>query len=268
MYPADQYLELEGARLRYRDEGVGPALLFIHGWALDLDVWEPLVSTLCGRYRLLRFDRRGYGLSTGTPSLTVDERDALALLDRAGVRRAALVGASQGARVALRIALAEPERVTGLVLDAPPEELGGARALTNEVPLDHYRELARRGDIATVRRLWSQHPFTRLQTTDPTAHALLSTVLARYPGNDLSVSGQAPRALPDLSALASPVLVLNGERDLKSRRASGAALAAALPRARYRSIAGAGHLPSLDRPADYASALSPFIDDALTRERA
>jgi pimeloyl-ACP methyl ester carboxylesterase len=262
--PPDQYLELERARLRYRDEGLGPAILLIHGWALDLEVWEPQVSALGGRYRLLRFDRRGYGLSTGAPSLRRDERDAIALLDQLGVRRAALVGASQGARVALRVALAAPERVACLVLDAPPDEVGSGRgALTDEVPLDHYRQLARSGDMRRVRRLWSQHPFTQLASRDPAARALLAAALARYAGNDLLLGNQPPSALGDLRRLKVPALVLNGERDLASRRASGAELARALPGATHRLIPDAGHLANLDNPDAYGDALHEFVNAAF-----
>jgi 3-oxoadipate enol-lactonase len=260
---ANAWLEVDGARLRYRDDGAGPPLLCIHGWALDLDAWEPQVATLAGHYRLLRFDRRGYGLSTGRPSLQDDVRDATALLDHLQLGSAALIGASQGARVALRLGLAAPQRFTGLVLDGPPDEVGSGRgALTNELPLDEYRVLARSGDMAAVRRLWSAHPFTRLVSGNAEAQALLATMLARYPGHDLlQAAPAAPSLVTDVRALQLPTRVLNGEHDLASRRAAGAALAAALPNATHAVIAGAAHLPNLDNPSEYARAVRRFLTD-------
>jgi 3-oxoadipate enol-lactonase len=262
----DAWLEVDGARLRYRDDGAGHPLLCIHGWALDLDVWEPQVATLSRHYRLLRFDRRGYGLSTGAPSLDADERDAAALLDRLHVGSAALIGASHGARVALRLARSLPGRFTGVVLDGPPDEVGSGRgALTHEVPLDEYRALARSGDMAAVRRRWSSHAFTQLATGDATAHALLGAMLARYPGHDLlQASSAAPTPVSDFRALTLPILVLNGEHDLASRGAAGAALAAALPNAVRRVIAGAAHLPNLDNPSAYALAVHQFLTECLS----
>jgi pimeloyl-ACP methyl ester carboxylesterase len=262
----DAWLEVDGARLRYRDDGAGHPLLCIHGWALDLDVWEPQVATLSSRYRLLRFDRRGYGLSTGAPSLDADVRDAIALLDHLRVGSAALIGASHGARVALRLGLSAPGRFTGVVLDGPPDEVGRGRgALTDEVPLAQYRALARGGDLAAVRRLWSSHPFTQLATRDPTTQALLAAMLARYPGNDLlQASSAAPSLVTNLRALVLPILVLNGEHDLASRRAAGAALAAALPNAARRVIAGAAHLSNLDNPSAYALAVQQFLTQCLS----
>lgn len=52
----DRELSLPHARLRYRDEGAGPALLLIHGWTLDLDMWEPQARALADAYRVIRFD--------------------------------------------------------------------------------------------------------------------------------------------------------------------------------------------------------------------
>ena len=48
---ADQYLQVEEVRLRYRDEGAGPALLLVHGWTLDLEMWDPQVAGLRDAFR-------------------------------------------------------------------------------------------------------------------------------------------------------------------------------------------------------------------------
>ena len=55
----DELVEVRGARLRVRTAGEGPAVLLIHGWTLDLDMWTPQFATLANRYRLIAFDRRG-----------------------------------------------------------------------------------------------------------------------------------------------------------------------------------------------------------------
>jgi 3-oxoadipate enol-lactonase len=246
--------------LRYRDEGAGPAVLFIHGWGLDLEVWQRQAAALASTYRVLRHDRRGFGLSSGRPSIASDVDDAIALLDHAGVSSAVLVGASQGARVALRVALRVAKRVGGLVLDAPPDEVGPGRgALTEEIPLELCRALARQGDVASVRRLWAEHPFTRLMHPDASAAAHLASVIARYPGADL-LEDPAPAPIGDVRALAVPTLVLNGEHDLPSRVAAGIALAKALPNGRHQLLGGAGHLANLDDPPAYEAALRAFVD--------
>ena len=75
---------------------------------------------------MIRYDRRGFGLSEGTPGRAADAEDLGRLLDHLRLDAATLVGLSQGARVALAFALRQPERVSALVLDGPPDETGDA----------------------------------------------------------------------------------------------------------------------------------------------
>ena len=242
-----------------RAEGAGPALLFIHGWALDLDVWAPQARTLSEFYRVVRYDRRGFGLSSGTPSLARDVSDAVGLIDRLDLGRAILIGASQGARAALGAALAAPERVAALVLDSPPALLDPRPpALTPEIPMASYRELARRGDLEGVRRAWARHPLTRLVTPDPAAHRRLARICARYPGRDLlAPEPSGMHADHDPRALRVPVLLINGERDLATRIDAGRALASVIG-ARHVLIPDAGHLPNIDNPARYDETIHEF----------
>jgi len=257
---ADTTLQVPGARLRYRDTGNGPTLLLIHGWALDLDIWEPAARRWSERFRVIRYDRRGFGLSTGEPSLAADVADALGVLERLKVPSAVIVGASQGARAALRLAVGNPERVAALVLDGPSDELSGAL----DVSLDEYRALARSGRLTAVRALWAAHPFTRLHTTDPAAHDLLASCIERYPGRDLT-EPSVPLAGVDLARCLCPVRVLSGARDLETRRRSSAALARALPSAELALVPDAGHLAHLDRPDAYDAAVLPFLERVLDR---
>src|SRR5690606_22659175 len=71
----DRFLPRDAARLRWRIEGSGPTLVLLHGWALDLDYWEPAVPLLARHFALLRFDRRGFGLSEGRPDPSRDVAD-------------------------------------------------------------------------------------------------------------------------------------------------------------------------------------------------
>lgn len=288
--PADRFAEVDGARLRFRDEGVGPALLFVHGWALDLDMWEPQAAELCASYRILRFDRRGFGLSSGEPSLDRDVGDIAELLDRRQIERVALIGMSQGARVALRAALADPRRVACVVLDGSPDQAGpDPRTGSDEVadagdpiPLAEYRRLAALGDMEGVRRRWSRHPFAQLVTGDPTHKELLQRMIERYPGRDLlqpitpaqpagslvtagspAQPGRGPADAPakpsGLSRLAGRALVVNGMRDLAARRSSGLRLTRAIPGARRALVPDAGHLSNLDNPRAYNAILRQFV---------
>jgi pimeloyl-ACP methyl ester carboxylesterase len=256
----NEFLEIRGARLRVRTAGQGPAMLLVHGWALDLDMWTPQFAALAGRYRLIALDRRGFGFSSGTPSIEDDVADIDELLAKLSVDRVAIVGMSQGARVALRWALANPARIASLILDGPPRDLLAVGRPQGEITLATYRELVRTQGIEAFRKEWLEHPLMRLHTHDARTRTLVREMVARYPGHDLRQDDSPGFArIGDLHRLDVPVLIVNGEYDSDTRIGAGAELARALPDARLVVIPGAGHLSNLDNPAAYNNVLSEYV---------
>jgi pimeloyl-ACP methyl ester carboxylesterase len=258
----DRYLEIAGAQLRYRDSGVGPAVVLVHGWTLDLDMWNPQASGLTAGFRVIRMDRRGYGLSHGRPSLHDDVSDMVALLDRLEVQRFALVGMSQGARIALKLTHVNPERVMALILDGPPFIEAAPPGTPPEIPYDQYRAMAVTEGMPVFRREWRKHPLARLQTQSPEMRELLEAILERYPGNDLT-DPVPPQAFPidvqQISRSAVPTLILSGEFDLPTRQRSAQWLAEHLDGSIRQQIPNAGHLSGLDNPAAYNRAVKDFL---------
>jgi pimeloyl-ACP methyl ester carboxylesterase len=263
MQARDDYFLSGEVRLRFRDEGEGMPVVFIHGWTVDLDVWSPQSASLVDSMRIIRLDRRGFGLSQGTPSIARDIDDLRTLLDRLGIPRASLVGTSQGARVALAFAVREPDRVAGLVLDGPPDEIGQQDAAgEGDFSVDEFRRLARDGGVDAFRRAWRAHPLMKLHTRDAAAHALLETMLGRYPARDLVEPGSTPTqpvGAPTLERFRKPVLIVNGQFDTPVRLQAGERLQQSLPLAERVLIPGAGHLPNLDNPLAYNEAIRKFL---------
>jgi 3-oxoadipate enol-lactonase len=259
-HPTDQYLTVEGARLRFRDEGAGPAVLLLHGWTLDLEMWDLQVERLRQEFRLLRLDRRGHGFSSGTPSPQRDVADVDALCRHLGLSRVALLGMSQGARIAVAFAVSAPERVDAVILDGPPAF--DPVPVDEGVPLEHFRAVVHKHGMEAFRRAWLRHPLTQLHTTDPRVRAHLIAMIARFAGNELVGSpperaGLAVSAPPSL--LKAATLVLSGEFDVPRRVQSADRLSAELPRAERAVIAGAGHLSNLDRPDEYSALCGGFL---------
>lgn len=257
----DLYLDTEGARLRYRDEGRGSPVIFVHGWTLDLEQWDFQAAALLSDFRIIRYDRRGYGLSTGSPSTNADCADLLTLYEHLDLGPAGLLGMSQGARVALQFATFHPERVSSLILDGPPYLGPMNLATANDVPYQHYRGLAQTLGIAAFRREWREHPLVRLINPDPRANELLTRILARYPGRDLT----EPAAFAgdpvefDLASFDKPTLVFNGKFDSDSRKRFARHLMSQIPGAEYVEIPEAGHLSNLDNSPVYTDHLREFL---------
>ncbi len=262
MADPDRYLEVEGARLRYRDTGRGPAVVLVHGWTLDLEMWEPQVERLGDRFRLVRLDRRGHGLYSGVPGAAQDVADLAALCGRLQLGTVAMVGMSQGTRSALAFASRAPDTVRALVLDGAPDLRPGAPP--GDIPLERLHRLLRTQGIAAFRREWRAQDAMRLRTDARSMHGRLNAMLERYDGRDLRDAAAANLTVPvDLGSITVPALILNGEFDLDTRSTAADYLCRQLPQAERRLIARAGHLPNLDNPDDYADLCRSFLSRQL-----
>jgi 3-oxoadipate enol-lactonase len=261
MTEPDRELLVTGARLRFRDEGAGTAVLLIHGWTLDLDMWEPQARELRDSLRIIRYDRRGFGLSSGHPSLSHDVTDILALCDHLRLQPVALVGMSQGARVAAHVAAGHPGLVSHVILDGAP---GGIvlddPVAQSDIPIATYRELARSGGPSEFLKEWRKHPLTQLHTRDAGSQELLQRMLARYRAEDLSAA-DAPAPLPSVRAdsIRAPALVISGALDLETRIRAADGLARYLPASERAIVPEAGHMPNLDNPPVYNTLLRQFL---------
>ena len=258
----DRYLAVDGARLRYREDGAGPAVLLVHGWTLDLDMWAPQVAALQTAFRVVRLDRRGFGRSTGQPSIERDAEDLVALLGHLALERVALVGMSQGVRPVVAAAQSLGQRVSCLVLDGPPDVSQPAASRVSDGPFARYAMLAQTEGLEAFRREWRTHPLMQLRTGDDGARALLASMIDRYQGRDLlaparPASGPPLSERPDLPATAA--LVVCGAYDLPARIVAARELAKRLPRGEFALVDDAGHLPNLDSPDAYNRVVRAFL---------
>jgi 3-oxoadipate enol-lactonase len=251
-----------GGRLAYEVTGDGPAVVLVHGFGLDLRMWDPQVELLGARFRVVRYDCRGFGASgpfdPAVPYTHAD--DLLALLDYLAIDDAALVGLSFGGRVTLQTALAAPARVRGLallgaVLDGVPWDPASAQAL-EEVT----RQVQTRGLLAG-RAAWLSHPLFAAARVRPDLARQLADMVVGYPGQHWL--GQDAHRPPDpqpidvLEQVRRPALVAVGQHDVPGFREMSAVLARRIPGARYHVVADAGHMINLEQ--------APAVNDLLTR---
>lgn len=256
-HPVDQYLMVADVRLRFRDEGAGPAVILLHGWTLDLEMWQPQVARLRQDFRLVRLDRRGHGFSSGTPSAARDVDDVSALCQHLRLPRVAIIGMSQGARTAAAFAGAAPARIDAVILDGPPSfEPADA---SEQDSLEHLRTVAQTRGMAAFRREWLRHPLTQLRAADPHVRAHLGAMIERFAGNELTDCAVGSTVAQPAVLPRSPALVISGEFDLPGRVQSADRLSLQLARAERSIIRGAGHLPNLDRPDEYSETCRAFL---------
>jgi pimeloyl-ACP methyl ester carboxylesterase len=122
-----------GVKLAYDDAGSGDCVVLIHGHPFDRTLWQPQVAALCGDFRVVVPDLRGFGHSPVTQHLVTMRElaaDIEELLESLGIERAALVGLSMGGLVTMELAASQPERYWAIGLVAttmePPTPAEGA----------------------------------------------------------------------------------------------------------------------------------------------
>jgi YbgC/YbaW family acyl-CoA thioester hydrolase len=255
---------VNGVSLAVEVRGEGPAVLFVHGYPLDRTIWAQPMAALEG-FRRIAPDLRGMGESDAPDlgySVETYAGDLAALLDALGVNEVVLCGLSMGGYIAFEFARRWRRRLRGLVLmdtRAEADTPEGKRAR------DAAAATAREGGAAAIAD--SMLPGMLSQTTrdrDPELVERVRTMMAATPVSGLVGALGALRDRPDstdlLPSLAGlPTLVVVGEDDeiIPSQRAK--AMAEGIPGARYAVIAGAGHLPPVERPSATTQVLLDFL---------
>lgn len=211
-------VEVNGVRLYYEITGNGPPLVLIHGWASNAICWDDQVTALQKGYRVLRYDRRGFGRSSGLPDVTADPADLDVLLQHLGIQSAVVLGHSQGGYVAQGFVQNYPRRVNTLILygAAPPDGFGVLWSGPDAWPLVQLKEAARTKGIDAIWQVLANHPLLSGDQMGPEALARVQKIRSMYSGadllNDLPQSGQTVR--PTMARMVDinvPTLVITGE---------------------------------------------------------
>ena len=228
-------------------------MVLVHGFGLDMRMWDPQVGPLAARFRVVRYDCRGFGASGPfDPAVPYTHAgDLVALLDHLDIGDAVLAGLSFGGRVALQTALAAPARVRGLAL---------LDAVLDGVPWDRRQRRPWTRSPGGSRRAgcWpAGRPGWRIRcspppVSGPTWPAALAAMVAGYPGQHWLGQDPHRQTRPPIDVLEGvivPVLVAVGERDVPGFREMSAVLARRIPGATYRVVADAGHMINMEQPA-------------------
>jgi pimeloyl-ACP methyl ester carboxylesterase len=249
--------------LPHDEAGEGPAILLLHAGVADRSMWAEHLEPLAGAgYRAVAVDLPGFGEAPVEPGEQAPWNDVLAAMDELDIKRAALVGNSFGGAVALRMAVAAPERLAALALiSAPAPGLEPSSQL--QAAWQAEQEALGRGDLEAATRA-----VVDAWTLPDAPDALREQVAAmQRRAFELQASGGQVSEAPDpveedpdaLRRLEIPALVAVGERDMLDFRRAAKALAGGLRRAQLAMIDDAGHLAPLETPAAFRALLLGFL---------
>lgn len=271
------------SRLYTEIRGSGPALVLLHGWGLNVRVWDGLTAALCERFRIIAVDLPGHGRSDWVPDRSSLAEQAAQVAETVGAITAecSLLGWSLGGQIALQLAAAQCSRgarspapanaADGPALDrlvliaatprlpaspdwpdgAPPERL---TAQAEGLETDYRRTV---GDFLELQVRGSAGGAAALEQLRAAlfAHGYPS-VAALARGLDLLRETDLRPLLPGITL---PTLVIAGQYDRVTMPAASHALADSLPNARYVEIRRAAHAPFLSHLPELSALICDFL---------
>jgi 3-oxoadipate enol-lactonase len=261
------YTEIDGDGLYYEVDGAGDPLVFVHAGVADSRMWEPQFALFARHFRVLRYDLRGFGRSPVPDGSFATWRDLAAVLDRAGIQEAHIVGASFGGAVAIDFALMMKDRVRSLVLAAP--------AVSGHAWSEAVRKFGAEEDAALEAgdldravelnlRMWVDGPGRTPDQVDPTLRIRVGEMQRRAfeasMGEGVSEK-LSPPAIERLGEISVPVLVVVGDGDVSDIDIIARTLEQQVRGARRVVLPGAAHLVSLELADKFNELALNFLMD-------
>ncbi|MBY0283615.1 MAG: alpha/beta hydrolase [Sphingomonas sp.] len=272
-----QYVDLGGGlTVHLRDTGPrdAPVLVLIHGSNASLHTWEPWAERLGNRYRVIRFDLPGHGLTGANPTHRYATTDFVDVVERLraklGLTRFALVGNSMGGGFAWHYALAHPGRVAALILvDSVGQPEPGSQTPPLAFRIARMPVIRNLATVVTPRSLIADglpQAYANPKLADDKAIDLYWELL-RYPGNreatiERFATPSDPATPALLKRLRMPVLILWGAQDHLIPVSSAQWLHANIPGSKLIVYPNTGHIPMEERADQSAADVRAFLQGA------
>jgi 3-oxoadipate enol-lactonase len=239
-----------------------PTLVFANSLGTDLRVWDPLLPHLGDRFAVVRYDKRGHGLTDATPGpyrMAELAQDLARLLEFLAVKDAIVCGLSIGGMIAQELAASRPDLVRALVLMDTGAKIGTAEMWQQRIEAVEGPGIASIADGILQR--WFAPTFHE-QRPDELAgwrNMLTRTPVAGYAGCCAAI--RDADLVEGARRIAVPTLCLVGDNDGATPPAVVRELSQLIPNAGFAEIAAAGHLPCVERPQAVARQLQRFFEE-------
>ena len=253
-------LAVQGGSVFFEVVGTGRPVVVSHDFLLHRESWDAQFASLSDAYRIVRWDRRGYGRSEDPKASYSSVDDLVRVIGSAADGPVVLVGCSSGSAMSLDCALDRPDLVAALVLVGPvvtglgySEHMmtrGGRRTMDVADPdaeIDYWSAVDP----------WFVAP-SNLQARER-LRELLTANRHNLESKERWEQSPEPAALPRLGEIAVPTLIIVGEHDIPDVHAHAGALEAGISGARRVVLTGSGHLPQLEVPDAFSELVLAFL---------
>jgi pimeloyl-ACP methyl ester carboxylesterase len=262
--PKADFFDSNGVKIHFLEEGQGEAVVLIHGFAANAEMWSAIRPKLAEHYRVVAFDCRGHGKSDKPYDPRQHGRetveDVVRLLDHLQIRRAHVAGYSMGAEIAGHLLVRHPDRLQSVTLG------GGAPSFEPTKESRAREELAANSLEAGKGigpMLMASAPPGGLKLTPQIADAISQMIIGDQDQKALAASIRGGMTLEvtadELRSNRLPVLVIYGSQDGERASQKRLTRVAKLLGAQVTVIEGGDHLSTLGRP-EFLAAVQKFID--------
>ena len=252
----------DDVQLHYRDDGdpQGAPVVFANSLGTDLRLWDPILPHLPKGLRIIRYDKRGHGLSScpkGAYSMGALVREIEALLDHLDVKNCLFVGLSIGGMIAQGLAIKRLDLLRAMVLSNTAAKIGQPAMWDDRIAAVKAGGIEALADSILER--WFSDGFR-----DQPELALWRNMLVRQPdagymGCSAAISGTD--FYTPTSGLRLPTLGIAGSEDGSTPPDLVRETVELIPGSKFQLMRNAGHLPCVEQPGDYAKHLTDFMVD-------
>ncbi len=257
-----RFVRVNGVVLHYHDCGRAdqPVIVFSNSLGTDFRIWDSVIDHLSQDFRIIRYDKRGHGLSEATepPYKMADlVADLGALLDHLKVGKATIVGLSVGGMIAQGLASRRPDLVSSLILCDTAHKIGNNALWNERIAAVSDGGIARIVDAIMER--WFTTPYRSADNADYIGYVSMLTRISidGYVGTcaairDCDLTGST-------RALTVPALCIVGDQDVSTPPELVRSMAELIDGARFEIVEDAGHLPCIEQPGRTARLIEDFI---------
>jgi 3-oxoadipate enol-lactonase len=254
--------EVDGSQIYYEACGKGAqAIVLIHDGVVNSASFDEMWPQLCRDFRVVRYDRRGYGRSPAAKAPYSPQEDLAAVMRAAGLDRASLVGFSFGGGLAVSYAIQHPEHVDRLILSGAA--LNGfkvSKNFTSRITQVMLPMMIGNMDAVIAnasKETWIMAPGNEAARAKITALIKANPQDLRHQMKD--PIRDWPSDLPRMGELKVPTLILVGDHDIADNQAQSGAAQVLIPGSRRIVVEGAGHLMQLEHPKEVAELIADFV---------
>jgi pimeloyl-ACP methyl ester carboxylesterase len=256
------FIEVDGGKIFYEVNGEGPVIMMIHDGILHRETWDGQFGAFAENYRVIRWDRRGYGRSSKPQASFINCDDLFAVMKGLKIERAAIVGCSSGGLLAMEFAVAHPEMVSSLVLVGPIVSGFGFS--------EHFLKRGDRGipsrnaPVEEEIRYWCERDPWILAPASKAARERMKSLLSTNPQNISGAAGfsrpPGPPVRDSLSEIKVPTLIIAGESDMPDVHAHTGVIQAGIEGSKRVVLNHSGHLCHMEVPEVFNEVVLRFLE--------